>query len=147
MNEPRSLGRALGISLYSQGNIIVSPNGNILKTVGKGWLSLPLGCLCYEGKLFVSDFEKHVIKVYNSKGKFLYEFGRYGTNDGDLNQSAYLAMDKTGHLLVCCEGSHTVQVFTLDGKFVTKFGEYGKELGQFCEPSSALVLKSGRVRK
>ena len=156
LNKPGSLIEARGISLDSQGNIIVcdagdkcvkvfSPNGNILKTMGKGCLSRPLGCLCYEGKIFVSDSDIHVIKVYNSKGKFLYEFGRYGTKDGDLNQPVCLAVDKTGHLLVCCAGSHTVQVFTQDGKFVTKFGEHGKELGQVYRPSSALVLKSGRI--
>ena len=156
LNEPGSLSEPRGISLDSQGKIIVcdaggecvkifSPNGNILRTIGRGWLSQPKGCLCYDGKIFVSDFVIHVIKVYNSKGKFLYEFGRYGTNDGDLNQPVCLAVDKTGHLLVCCEGSHTVQVFTQDGKFVTKFGEYGKELGQFCQPTSVLVLKSGRI--
>jgi len=158
LNKPGSLIEPRGISLDSEGNIIVcdagdkcvkifSPSGNILKTIGKGRLShsRPLGCLCYDGKIFVSDSEIHVIKVYNSKGKFLYEFGKYGTKDGDLNQPVCLAVDKTGHLLVCCAGSHTVQVFTVDGKFVTKFGEYGKELGQFFKPSSALVLKSGCI--
>ena len=156
LNKPGSLIEPRGVSLDSQGNIIVcdigdkcvkifSPNGNILKTIGKGWLSRPLGCLCYDGKIFVSDSEIHVIRVYNSKGKFLYEFGRRGTKDGEFNQPVCLAVDKTGHLLVCCAGSHTVQVFTLDGKFVTKFGEHGKELGQFYKPTSVLVLKSGCI--
>ena len=156
LNEPKSLREPRGISLDSQGSVIVcdagdkcvkffSSNGKILNTIGKGWLSRPVGCLCYDGKIFVSDFEKHVIKVYNSKGKFLYEFGKYGTKDGYLNQPVCLSVDKTGHLLVCCAGSHTVQVFTLDGKFVTKFGELGTELGQFYQPASALVLKSGRI--
>ena len=156
LNESGSLSEPRGISLDSEGNVIVcdtggkcvrifSPNGNILRTIGKGWLSQPKGCLCYESKIFVSDSEMHVIKVYDNKGRFLYEFGKYGTKDGDLNQPVCLAVDKTGHLLVCCAGSHTVQVFTLDGKFVTKVGEYGKELGQFYKPTSALVLKSGRI--
>ena len=158
LNKPKSLIGPRGISLDAQGNIIVcdpgdncvkifSPQGNILKTIGKGWLShsRPMGCLCYEGKIFVSDSEIHVVNVYNSKGKFLYEFGRHGTKDGNLNQPVGLAVDKTGHLLVCSAGSHAVQVFTLDGKFVTKFGEQGQELGQFNKPSSALVLKNGRI--
>ena len=96
-------------------------------------------------RIFVSDFEKHVIKVYNSNGKYPYKFGRYWVKDELLNQPVCLAVDKTGHLLLCCAGSHTVYVFTPAGKFVTKFGEYGKELGQLNKPSSALVLKSGRI--
>jgi len=156
LNEPGSLSQPRGISLDSEGNVIVcdagdkcvkifSPNGNILRTIGKGRFSRPLGCLCYEDKIFVSDCKMHVIWVFSSKGKFLYEFGRFGTTDGDLNQPASLAVDKIGHLLVCCAGSHTVQVFTLDGKFVAKFGEHGKESGQFDKPSSAVVLKSGCI--
>ena len=156
LNKPGSLIQPRGISLDSEGNIIVcdaggkcvkmfSPNGNILKTIGKGWLSRPLGCVCHDGRIFVSDFVKHVIKVYNSNGKYLYKFGRYWDKDELLNQPVCLAVDKTGHLLVCCAGSHTVYVFTPAGKFVTKFGEYGKELGQLNKPSSALVLKSGRI--
>ena len=157
LNKPGSLIEPRGLSLDSEGNVIVcdagggcvkffSSNGNILKTIGKGWLSRPLGCLCYEGKIFVSDFKKHVIKVYNSKGKYLYEFGIYWDDDVDsLNRPGCLAVDKTGHLLVCCAGSHTVHVFTPAGKFVAKFGEPGTELGQFHQPSSVLVLKSGRI--
>jgi len=56
----------------------------------------------------------------------LYEFGSYGSRDGELNQPTGLAVEKTGHLLVCSLGNHRVQVFSLDGGFVTKFGEKGK---------------------
>ena len=150
LNEPR------GISCDSQGNLIVcdagnqcvkifSPDGNILKTLGMGWLHMPVSCLCYGDKIFVSDHEAHLIKVYNTEGRFLYEFGKHGTGDGKLNLPTGLAMDKIGHLLVCSLGNHRVQVFTLDGNFVTKFGKYGAGIGQLKEPSSVSVLKSGRI--
>ena len=150
LNEPR------GLSFDADGNLIVcdagnkcvrffSPNGNIFKTIGAGRLRMPFNCLCFKGKLFVSDRDAHVIKVYNSNGRFLYEFGKHGTGDGELNHPTGLAVDKMGHLLVCSLGNHRVQVFTLDGKFVAKFGEYGQELGQMFSPSSVSVLKSGRI--
>ncbi len=156
VNNAGSLNTPRGLSLDSQGNLIVcdagnkcvkifSPDGKILKTIGRGWLCRPVGCLCYEDKIFISDAEEHLIKVYNSNGGFLYEFGEYGAGDGRLNKPVCLAVDKTGHLLVCSAGNHRVQVFTLDGKFVTEFGEYGKELGQLYQPTSAVVLKSGHV--
>ena len=77
----------------------------------------------------------------------MYEFGSYGSRDGELNQPTGLTVDKTGHLLVCSLGNHRsrVQVFTLDGRFVTKFGEKGKELGQMTAPSSVSVLNSGHI--
>lgn len=105
---------------------------------------MPLDCVCYKGKLFVSDRGAHLIMVYNSNGRFLYEFGTHGTGDGELNYPTGLAVDKMGHL-VCSLGNQRVQVFTSDGKFVAKFGEYGQELGQILSPSSVYVLKSGRI--
>ena len=150
LSEPR------GISFDADGNLIVcdtgnkcvrffSPEGNIFKTIGAGRLRMPFDCVCYKGKLFVSDRDAHLIKVYNSNGRFLNEFGTHGTGDGELNHPTGLAVDKMGHLLVCSLHNHRVQVFTLSGKFVAKFGEYGKELGQIFSPSSVSVLKNGRI--
>jgi len=152
----RSLSQPRGIALDAQGNIIVcdagnecikfiSPEGNICKAIGRGWLDMPVGCLYYDDKIFVSDRDAHLIKVYNSNGRFLHEFGSYGGGDGELNEPTGLAVDKTGHLLVCSLGNHRVQVFTLDGRFVTNFGEKGKELGQMTGPSSVSVLNSGHI--
>ena len=151
-----SLSKPRGISFDADGNLIVcdtgnkcvrffSPDGNTFKTVGAGRLRMPFNCVCHKGKLFVSDREAHLIKVYNSNGRFLYEFGTHGTGDGELSYPTGLAVDKMGHLLVCSLGNHRVQVFTLDGKFVAKFGEYGQQLGQLFSPSSVFVLKSGRI--
>ena len=150
LREPR------GISFDADRNLIVcdsgnkcvrffSPDGNIFKTIGAGRLRMPFDCVCHKGKVFVSDHEAHLIKVFNNNGKFLYEFGTCGTGDGELSDPTGLAVDKVGHLRVCSLCNHRVQVFTLDGKFVAKFGEYGKELGQMNSLSSVSVLKSGRI--
>jgi len=109
-----------GITLDSQGNLIVcdsenqcvkliSPHGEILKTIGRGWV-MPNNCLFYKNKIFVADRDAHLIKVFSSTGRFLYEFGRYGSGDGELNKPTGLAVDKTGHLLVCSLGNNRVQV-------------------------------------
>jgi len=151
-----TLKKPRGISLDVQGNLLVcdagnkcvrfiSPEGCIFKTIGKGRLHTPLDCLCYENKIIVSDRDAHLIKVYNSEGRFLYEFGSLKNEDGELKDPSGLAVDKTGHLLVSSETNHRVQVFTLDGKFVTKFGEWGENLGQMCSPGGVSVLKNGRI--
>ena len=148
--EPR------GITLDWQGNLIIcntgkkcvqiySPNGKLVKTIGLGRFVMPFDCLCFEDKIFVSDRDSHIIKVYNKEGKFMYEFGQHGNGDGEMNHPTGLAVDKTGQLLVCSEDNHRVQVFTLDGEFITKFGEYGKEIGQMIRPTSVSVLKSGLI--
>ena len=148
LREPR------GIALDSQGNLIVcdtgnkcvqliSPNGNILKSIGQGRLPKPFDCLYFEDKIFVSDLKAHLIKVYNSNGRFLYEFGRRGNGDGEFIELGGLAADKTGHLVVCSD--HKVQLFTTDGTFVTQFGVYGNLMGQMKSPLTASVLKNGQL--
>ena len=156
VNRVGSLKNPRGISLDYLGNLVVcdtenkcvrilNPDGDILKTIGWGLLNMPFDCLCFEDKIFVSDRDANLIWVFNTQGECLYTFGVYGTGDGELNHPTGLAVDKTGHLLVCCADSHRVQVFTLDGYFVTKFGEPGEELGQTQRPTSVAVLKNGHV--
>jgi len=139
--DGHSLKYPRGVALDSQGNLIVcdsgnacvrfiSPQGNILKTIGKGFVVMPNNCVVHKDKIFVSDRDANLIKVYTDSGRFLYEFGRYGTMVGELNGPTGLAVDKTGNLLVCSLYNHTVQIFTLDGEFVTQFGKYGQKLGQ-----------------
>ena len=148
LREPR------GIALDPQGNLIVcdtgnecvqliSPNGNILKSIGRGRLPKPFDCLYFEDKIFVSDLKAHLIKVYSSNGRFLYEFGRRWNGDGEFIEPSGLATDKTGHLVVCSD--HKVQLFTTDGTFVTQFGVYGNLMGQMKSPLTASVMKNGQL--
>ena len=150
LREPR------GISLDTQGNLIVcdtgnkcvrliSPQGDIFKTIGRDELHKPVACWYYEDKIFVSDHDAHIICVFHTDGRFLNKFGSYGDASGEFNGPGGLAVNKTGHILVCSFYNHRVQVFTLEGKFVTTFGEYGKTLGQMYSPCSVWVLKSGHI--
>ncbi|PFX22950.1 E3 ubiquitin-protein ligase TRIM71 [Stylophora pistillata] len=151
-----SLRNPRGICFDPMGNLVVcdagnkcvkifSPDSNILRTVGKCWLQMPFDCLCYDFRIFVSDRDAHLVKVYNEKGQFLYEFGRFGTGAGELNHPTGLAVDKTGHLLVCCENHDAVQIFTLNGQFVGKFAGDESDLRQIKRRTSLTVLKSGRI--
>jgi len=156
VHDGRLLDEPRGISIDGQGNLIVcdtenkcvkfiSPDGSILKTIGEGWLGKLFHCLCYKDKIFVSDRRAHLIKVFSySDGKFLYEFGKNGT-DANLPEPGGLTIDKTGHILVCSGRNHSVQVFTLGGKFVTKFGECGNKLGQMNHPLSVSMLNNGHI--
>lgn len=156
LEEPR------GISLDTEGNLFVcdtgnkclkkfSPNGSLLRTIGKGCFRSPCGCMCYKGKVFVTDRDFHRVKVFSvTDGKFLYEFGGKETDGVVLHGPTGIVMDKAGYILVCCSGlnmPHRVHVYKLDGKFVGMFGENlrGTQLGQFDTPCSLTVLPDGRI--
>ena len=124
---------------------LISPQGKIFKTIGKSFVVMPNNCVVHNDKIFVSDRDANLIKVYTVDGRFLYEFGRYGDYGWRVEWANELAVDKTGNLLVCSLLNHTVQTFTLDGEFVTQFGKYGQKLGQVSSPCSVSVLKSGRI--
>ena len=144
-----SLLRPLGLSLTQQGNPIVcdsknrcikifSASGNLMKTIGKGRLKLPLDCAFHDNKIYVSDKEADLIKVYNSKsGKFIFEFAPHDSY-GEKRTTLCVAIDKTGHLLVT--RADRVNVFTLDGIFVTSFGTTSVQF-----PCGVSVLQDGRI--
>ncbi len=152
LNEPR------GISLDPQGNIVVCNSGNrsvqlfslegelLLTFYGcANGLEFPFDCLYHDGKIYISDFTSHSIKVFSKNGNFLFEFGRQGSGDGEFQKPTGLAKDKARNLLICDEFNHRVQVFTGDGTFITKFGSYGRGLGQMDRPIGVAVLNNGCI--
>ena len=151
LKEPR------GISLDSQGNIVVCGSGNkcvkvlssdgtFLRTIGVGKFKEPFDCLCHKDELYVSDRAGNAVKVFNYfSGTFLYEFGKDGSGKGEVRRPTGLAVDRTGHLLVCSQETKRVQIYKLDGTHVTNFGDNGRRLGQFGLPNSISVLMDGRI--
>ncbi|XP_029179755.2 E3 ubiquitin-protein ligase TRIM71-like [Acropora millepora] len=142
----------IGLSIDSDGNVIVTDSGNrsikiftldgrFLRRIGVSFRD-PVHCIQHDNYFFVSD---RCIKVFDKQGKFLYQFGTFGRQDGQLNQPSFLSVDRAGHLLVCDSSNHRVQVFKLNGEFVTNFGAYGSKEGNFLHPSSTAILTDGRI--
>ena len=68
----------------------ISPQGNILKTIGKGIVVVPHNCVVHKDKIFVSDRDANLIKVYTDNGRFLYArvwtIWNYGWRDTEPRQ-------------------------------------------------------------
>ena len=48
--------------------------------------------------------------MFDKNGKFLYEFGSRGKNDGELWYPAGVAVDDDGRIYVADHGNHRIQV-------------------------------------
>ena len=85
-----------GLSLDTNGNIIVadtgnklikifSPLGNFIRKIGgPGSFSFPVHCVQCNGYFIVSDSHDHSIKVFDEDGVYKYKFGKQGEGIGNL---------------------------------------------------------------
>jgi DNA-binding beta-propeller fold protein YncE len=98
-----------------------------------------------DGNIYLSHFSASRLKkertpdritVYSPAGKFLREWGKSGTGDGEFDFPGGLAISSAGQLYVADQTNRRIQVFDLNGKFLRKWGEYGTRPGQFGGGSS-----------
>lgn len=82
-----------------------------------GKLSRPRGMAIDEKKrcIYVADYMRHTVLIYDYAGRFRFEFGGLGWTPGWFNFPTSLAVGRNGHLIVSDFFNHRVQV--LDIKF------------------------------
>ncbi len=68
-------------------------------------------------RLYLSDTQNHIVRVYGSNWKPLFTIGMKGINDGEFHFPTYLALDRNGRLFVVDSFNFRVQIFDHDGKF------------------------------
>ena len=83
---------------------------------GEGQLSNPRGiCTDPEGKVYVADYGKHLIHVFNGDDSFAYSF--------PCQQHPWgMAFDHQGRLHIAAYGSNCIRVFTPQGEQLTSYG-------------------------
>ena len=94
--------------------------------------------LAFNGNIYVSDWEKNRIYVFQSNGKCVNTIGK---DDGFIKFPAGITFDRRGRLLVTDRGNHCVWVLTPEGELVEKIGR----LGQLHYPYGVAVKQDGTV--
>lgn len=90
----------------------------------------------------------NIILVNNVPAKaYLYgsKWGSAGSGNGQFNNPAQLARDKSGNVYVVDSNNYRIQKFSSTGQFITKWGGFGSGNGQFRTPAGIAVSDSGRV--
>lgn len=92
--------------------------------------------------VYICDSGNNRIQVTDYDGNYLFEFGIFGTGDGQFNSPYGVATDGT-RVFVSDAGNHRVQYFDLYGTYLGQWGTYGTDLGQFNSPKG--IATDGRL--
>src|SRR5262249_40530628 len=71
------------------------------------------------------------VTVWSPAGKFLREWGKSGSGDGELSWPGGIAVAGDGRVYGADQTNRRVQVFDGAGKFLMKWGSYGTRPGEF----------------
>ncbi len=105
----------------------IDNTGRVIRTIGRKWweqtvLSTPMGIFLYDGKIYVSDYTRDKIFIFNRTGKLLGSFGTHGYQSSNIAGPMGLHI-VNGYLYVVDNGNDRIQKFTTEGEWVQTIGE------------------------
>lgn len=71
-----------------------------------------------QGRIYIADTGNQRILVFSSQGKFLFKFGRKGTNPGEFINPLGVTVDKNNKIYVADQERNKVIVFNQHGQFL-----------------------------
>jgi len=106
--------------------VIVAPNGDIF--VGDGHGSPPN-----------SQVNARIVK-FTKDGKFIKDWGKFGSAPGEFNVPHTLAFDSKGRLFVGDRSNNRIQIFTRDGKLIAEWKQFGRPSGIFIDKDDTMYV-------
>ncbi len=84
-----------------------------------------------DGDLYVADQFSHVVQRFSPSGRFLGQWGSYGSGPGQFGAVDGLAVDARGEVYVLDSTHARVERFTASGRLLGEWGRPGSALGEF----------------
>jgi DNA-binding beta-propeller fold protein YncE len=165
LREPGQLRKPLGMATDEECNLYVADqtakrivkydqNGNYLNAFGGSDMFDRLSYVEVDARgerVYAVDTggvssDRHHVRVLDGMtGEILFDIGRRGAGDGELNLPRDIAMAPNGDLYVVDGGNFRVQAFRADGAFAGKMGSIGNRTGQFSRPKGIDTDAAGNV--
>lgn len=128
-----------------------SPEGKLLMTLGRKGVAgdgpdtfrKPSDVLVApNGDIFVADGHdaggNNRIVKFAPDGRFLMEWGKTGTANGEFRDVHALAMDSQGRLFVGDRANSRIQIFDQNGKHLETWHQFGRPSGLFIDENDIL---------
>ena len=136
-------------AVFLQGQLVSKKSTQEIEKLqaSKGVLNFPQQPNCIwgmavssNGTCFVSDYNSHLIHVFDAERNHVRTFGQRGTGPGQLNSPEGLATTADGLLFVTNYRNNCVDIFKEDGTFIRRIGQ-----GQLRYPIDVTVHANGQV--
>jgi DNA-binding beta-propeller fold protein YncE len=99
-----------------------------------------------DGAIFVADgYGNSRVVKFSKDGKYLKEWGKKGTAEGEFNLPHAICVDAKDRVYVGDRENNRIQVFDLDGKFLSQWKETGAPFGLFLTKDKRMLLADGRA--
>ena len=97
------------------------------------------------GRIVIPDISGDQIVVTDLEGKYVFSFGKNGSEDGAFNSPVAVAIEADGGIVVCDSRNARIQRFSPEGKFVGKFGRRGDSGGDFSIIKGVAIDSEGHI--
>lgn len=109
-------------------------------------LSRPTGLVVDdEDTLWVADACHHRLIRFDSEGRVLAVFGRFGEKPGEMRYPYDISLSPEKTLMVCEYEGARLQWFSKDGRSLRVWGRHGRRPGEMFAPWGAVYGPQGRV--
>ena len=86
------------------------------------------------------------IVKFDAQGKFVKQWGSYGSGPGQLTMPHCLAMDSKGRLYVGDRDNNRIEIFTQDGKYLGQLTQFGRPSGIVIDRNDILYVTDSESR-
>ena len=101
--------------------------------------------LAVNGDVYVLDKKASKVLVFDASGKPKLDFGRPGSDPGQLDEPKAIAVSPKGQVFVADTDNDRIQAYDASGKFLFHFGSSGDQPGQLNDPSGLAIDQFGMI--